>query len=82
MKRTDSRECRNCHDFRSMDVSQQGARARERHLEAAQRGDTCIDCHKGIAHELPAGAFEAERRLNESFARNQPAGTPLGNSCW
>ena len=69
MKHTDSRECRNCHNFQSMDVSQQNSRARDRHLEAAQRGDTCIDCHKGIAHQLPAGAFEAERKLNEKFVQ-------------
>ena len=58
MKETDSRECRNCHNFESMDVTMQGKRARDRHLEAADAGYTCIDCHKGIAHELPLGAFE------------------------
>ncbi len=55
MERTDSRECRNCHDFMSMDVVVQGKRARERHIEAEKTGATCIDCHKGVAHELPAG---------------------------
>lgn len=67
MKNTDSRECRNCHNFAAMDVTQQGGRARERHLDAQAKGQTCIDCHKGVAHELPAGAFEAERALNEKL---------------
>ncbi len=53
MKRTDSRECRNCHDFRSMDYSVQGRRASRLHEEGFEGGKTCIDCHKGIAHRLP-----------------------------
>ena len=69
MKKTDSRECRNCHNFQSMDVTQQRSRARDRHLNGAMQGQTCIDCHKGIAHQLPAGAFEAEQKLNESFVK-------------
>ena len=67
MKTTDSRECRNCHDFDSMDVSMQRSRARTRHLQASDEGKTCIDCHKGVAHRLPAGAFTAERELNETW---------------
>lgn len=53
MKETDSRECRNCHNFKSMDYTQQGSRAEKRHQEAESQGATCIDCHKGIAHKLP-----------------------------
>jgi cytochrome c-type protein NapC len=50
MKSTDSRECRNCHDFGSMKPENQKPRARKQHFNAMQRGQTCIDCHKGIAH--------------------------------
>ncbi len=60
MKTTDSRECRNCHNFSAMDVTLQGSRARNRHLEAEGKGATCIDCHKGVAHELPGGATPEE----------------------
>ena len=67
MKETDSRECRNCHDYQSMDLAIQDRRARNRHFEAEEDGLTCIDCHKGIAHELPEGAFTAERELNETW---------------
>jgi len=66
MKETDSRECRNCHNFMAMDVMAQNSRARNRHLEAQEAGQTCIDCHKGIAHELPANAFSAEEELNQA----------------
>lgn len=51
MKSTDSRECRNCHDFGTMNPENQKPRARKQHYNAMQRGQTCIDCHKGIAHK-------------------------------
>lgn len=63
MRATDSRECRNCHDFDMMDFTIQEHRARVRHQEAQNEGKTCIDCHKGLVHELPAGAFEAEKEM-------------------
>ncbi|MCK0143905.1 NapC/NirT family cytochrome c [Aliiroseovarius sp. F20344] len=50
MKATDSRECRNCHHFDSMMPEYQAPRARQQHLNAMKSGQTCIDCHKGIAH--------------------------------
>lgn len=55
MQATDSRECRNCHDFQSMDYSVQQRRASSIHQKGFDEGKTCIDCHKGIAHALPAG---------------------------
>jgi cytochrome c-type protein NapC len=54
MKATDSRECRNCHDYESMDFVAQQRRAVSRHSKGLEEGKTCIDCHKGIAHSLPA----------------------------
>lgn len=54
MKETDSRECRNCHNFKSMDYTEQGRRAINQHQKGLDKGKTCIDCHKGIAHSLPA----------------------------
>ena len=50
MKSTDSRECRNCHDFDSMKPEDQKKRSRKQHAAAMEDGNTCIDCHKGIAH--------------------------------
>ncbi len=57
MKETDSRECRNCHDFGSMELELQHRSARKKHIaeRALERDETCIDCHKGVAHELPEG---------------------------
>lgn len=56
MEETDSRECRNCHSFEYMDFPSQEKRSRNSHDQAMTEGKTCINCHKGIAHELPAGA--------------------------
>ena len=51
MKSSDSRECRNCHDFTTMDPEKQKPMARQQHMHAMMAGNTCIDCHMGIAHE-------------------------------
>ncbi|MCL1058577.1 NapC/NirT family cytochrome c [Shewanella gelidimarina] len=55
MQQTDSRECRNCHNFDAMDITAQQSRSGLVHEHAQQRQKTCIDCHKGIAHQLPEG---------------------------
>ncbi|MBU0501535.1 MAG: NapC/NirT family cytochrome c [Gammaproteobacteria bacterium] len=53
MKASDSRECRSCHAFDSMDLSAQDRNARKKHPRARMEGKTCIDCHQGIAHIQP-----------------------------
>jgi cytochrome c-type protein NapC len=55
MKDTDSQECRNCHHRAAMDPGLQSERAQKRHAKAAKSGETCIDCHFGIAHQEPSG---------------------------
>ncbi|NTS78094.1 cytochrome c3 family protein [Catenovulum sp. SM1970] len=54
LKANDSLECRNCHNFEYMDFTAQSDRAASMHSTYLEKGEkTCIDCHKGIAHELP-----------------------------
>lgn len=53
MKETDSRECRNCHSYAAMDFAHQKPDAAKRMQKGLDEGQTCIDCHKGIAHKLP-----------------------------
>lgn len=77
MGRTDSRECRNCHEFDAMDVSLQPRRAREMHLTAIDDGATCIDCHKGIAHRLPKGTHGIQPEL---ISRQAPFPAATGGS--
>jgi len=59
LKANDSLECRNCHSAESMDISKQSQRAANAHQRSLFTGvKTCIDCHKGIAHRLPKGAYD------------------------
>ena len=60
MKANDSLECRNCHSLKSMDVEKQKPRAKKSHELAVKNNDTCIDCHKGIAHHKPQGMKEED----------------------
>jgi cytochrome c-type protein NapC len=60
MKAADSRECRNCHAFESMNTEAQKPRAKKSHELGQRDKQTCIDCHKGIAHKKPQGMTEAD----------------------
>ncbi len=68
MKANDSRECRNCHNYVSMDLEKQQSRSADQHdphvwdaMDGKDPTKTCIDCHKGIAHHLPKGWEEAAK---------------------
>ena len=53
MELSDSRECRNCHSFEAMDFHEQSRRGAKKMKAAMKKGETCIECHKGVAHKLP-----------------------------
>ena len=54
MREANSRECRNCHDPKTMVLKGQSDQAKKWHERELMTGkQTCIDCHKGIAHKLP-----------------------------
>lgn len=77
MKETDSRECRNCHDFSTMDPEKQKGRAKKQHINAMEAGNTCIDCHKGIAHksvhdQMDEEEMEALEAPNPDFIKPMP----------
>lgn len=65
MKETDSAECRNCHDVKTMDPELQGTTARKQHQKIGKDGKTCIDCHYGIAHHEPKGDVEPADVMSE-----------------
>ena len=60
MKANNSRECRNCHDFDAMSPELQKQTPYKKHMKAKEAGKTCIDCHKGIAHQLPKEYEESD----------------------
>jgi len=61
MKDRDSKECRNCHDFKTMDPEKQKDRSVVKHEGAMEDGKTCIECHKGIAHKEVHHLLEQEK---------------------
>ena len=52
-KANGSLECRSCHDYDSMNWDKMSDKARRFMQPAAERNQSCLDCHKGIAHHLP-----------------------------
>jgi cytochrome c-type protein NapC len=77
MKSTDSRECRNCHDWDSMNPENQKQRSAKQHIFAMEQGQTCIDCHKGIAHKkahdlLSEEEVEELEKSNPAYKRELP----------
>lgn len=48
-----SRECRACHDYKDMDFNLMRPESQVAMRRAAERDQSCISCHKGIAHQLP-----------------------------
>ena len=67
MKASDSRECRNCHNFDYMDFTIQETRAASEHQRAIDSGMTCIDCHQGIAHSLPPNYLETYEKVTAAL---------------
>ena len=63
MKKNDSQECRNCHAFDYMDFTMQENRAAFNHQTALDDNMTCIDCHQGVAHKLPANYLDLYRNM-------------------
>ena len=55
IKEVDSSTCKSCHNPEHWGTSMQPARARLNHNPARwkERGETCVDCHKGVAHQRP-----------------------------
>lgn len=70
LKESDSGTCRNCHAKVWMDLSKQFSGAKRNHKVAIENGLTCIDCHQGIAHQLPEGF---EYPTNEELIANSNA---------
>lgn len=62
-RENDSATCRSCHSYEAMEQYAQSRDAAQMHRYAQENGETCINCHKGVAHfapevELDSGAFD------------------------
>ena len=79
MKAEDSATCRSCHSYAAMDMLGQRPEARKAHPVALKEGQTCIDCHRGVAHILPdmrasnaSGAAQLIALASAGKTGNQP----------
>ncbi|MGR5147240.1 pentaheme c-type cytochrome TorC [Photobacterium alginatilyticum] len=68
-----SKTCKSCHSYDDMDHSKQSAKAAMEMKKAAAADMNCIECHKGIAHELPnmAGGFQKDFQELQATANAQ-----------
>lgn len=73
MEANDSLECRNCHRQDRFDFSLMEPKNAEIMRAGLEAGDTCIDCHKGIAHNLPdlSGGYKKDYEELVSTAQLQ-----------
>ena len=53
MEANNSATCRSCHSYDKMNFDEMSAKAKQQMQIAAIKNQSCIDCHKGIAHSLP-----------------------------
>ena len=72
MKPSDSRECRNCHNFKYIDFTMQESRAAKEHQRIIDTNMTCIDCHQGIAHRLPEEYLQEYKRAIDELGMSKP----------
>ena len=66
MKANDSLTCRGCHSREAMLLTDQKPRAKGQHEEAIKSGESCIDCHQGIAHKRPEKP-DQDKPVTEDF---------------
>ncbi len=79
MKNNNYKTCTTCHSYEAMDHAKQSPQAALEMEKASKDNLACIDCHKGIAHELPnmAGGFRKTFETLEAEAKAAPSAKTL-----
>ncbi|MEZ9523943.1 NapC/NirT family cytochrome c [Enterovibrio norvegicus] len=67
MRENDSATCRSCHSNEAMDLYSQTEEAAKMHKYGVENNQTCIDCHKGVAHFAPEPEMDSAA-FDELFA--------------
>jgi trimethylamine-N-oxide reductase (cytochrome c), cytochrome c-type subunit TorY len=65
----DSRFCRSCHSFDAMNLEAQGRMPGRKHATAIEAGQTCIECHRGLVHALPANEEQIWKEVHAKSGR-------------
>ncbi|MFM5402881.1 pentaheme c-type cytochrome TorC [Aeromonas veronii] len=81
MSSQNSKTCKSCHSYDNMDHAKQSPAAALAMKDAAAKNMNCIECHKGIAHELPnmAGGFRVTYATLVNDTQEAPAAETLYN---
>ena len=74
MEANNSRECRSCHEVEAMDLHAQTEAAKTTMQPGLKAGQTCISCHKGIAHHLPNTAQSLGQMFSDMMAEAKQQG--------
>lgn len=79
MKATNSAPCKSCHAYSAMDHAKQSPAAAAAMTPAAAKDMNCIECHKGIVHQLPhmKNGFQAEFTQLSASAETAPRANNL-----
>ncbi|WP_279151831.1 pentaheme c-type cytochrome TorC [Photobacterium iliopiscarium] len=75
-----SLECKSCHNYDSMKWDEMSPRAQVQMKQAAAKDQSCIDCHKGIAHHLPSNMDLSGGMISELAAVAQNTDYENGNT--
>jgi trimethylamine-N-oxide reductase cytochrome c-type subunit TorC len=74
MEADNSRECRSCHEVEAMDLHAQTEQAKAVMQPGLAAGQTCISCHKGIAHHLPDTSQSLGQQFDDLLASAKQQG--------
>ena len=77
MKENNSATCRSCHNYDAMDHAKQHPEAARQMKIAAKDNQSCIDCHKGIAHQLPDMSSGFRKQFDQLRANANDDGDTL-----
>lgn len=75
-----SKECRNCHDYADMDFDKMRVTSQMIMRSAAERDASCVDCHKGIAHQLPEMSGASNPAFDSLVSEAQSVRASAGNT--
>ncbi|MDE2184491.1 MAG: NapC/NirT family cytochrome c [Alphaproteobacteria bacterium] len=64
---TNARECKACHKYSNMILSEQRPSIRAQHVDAMKIDENCLDCHKGITHHVPVDPNAKPAPASNSF---------------
>ncbi|MGF1869593.1 pentaheme c-type cytochrome TorC [Photobacterium indicum] len=66
-----SLECKNCHQYESMKWEEMSPLAQSQMKQAAEKDQSCLDCHKGIAHSLPDNMDTSGGMVSQLVSQSQ-----------